>query len=175
MYHWTDGPWIYSRNWLLLLDPHERWSASEEINKPRGPTWDVVGNRDSVEIENHMKALGAFGFDHRLPFDQTIIRIPLRTEAQKETSKIAKHAISIGDIEVALKNFGQEIRAGGLLFLKHVRKVIIRVGDTVLSTAQIVEDDSRDTRCPPDLTISRGPSKQITDIVQIQERAINGF
>ena len=154
MYHWTDGPWIYSRNWLLILDPHERWSASEEINKPRGPTWDVVGNGDSVEIQNHMKALGAFDFDHRLDFNETIIRIPLRTEAQKETSKIAKHAISIGDIRVALEKFVQEIRAGGLLFLKHVRKVIVRVDDSVISTAQIIEDDSRDTRCAPDLTNS---------------------
>lgn len=152
MYHWTDGPWIYSRNWLLILDPHERWSASEEINKPRGPTWDVVGNRDSVEIQNHMKTLGAFDFDHRLDFNETIIRIPLRTEAQKETSKIAKHAISIDDIKVALKKFGQEIRAGGLLFLKHVRKVIIRVDDTVLATAQIIEDDSPNTRYVPSLT-----------------------
>lgn len=154
MYHWTDGPWIYSRNWLLILDPHERWSASEAINKPRGPTWDVVGNQDSIEIQNHMKALGTFDFDYRLDFSETIIRIPLRTEAQKETSKIAKHAISIDDIKVALENFGQEIRAGGLLFLKHVRKVILRVDDTVISTAQIVEDESPgDTRYAPGLTI----------------------
>lgn len=96
-----------------------------------------------------MKALGAFNFDHRLDFNETIIRVPLRTEAQKETSKIAEKAISIGDIKVALEKFGQEIRAGGLLFLKHVRKVIIRVDDTVISTAQIIEDGSRDTRYAP--------------------------
>ena len=98
-----------------------------------------------------MKALGAFDFDHRLNFNETIIRIPLRTEAQKESSKIAKHAISIGDIRAALEKFGQEIRAGGLLFLKHVRKVIIRVDDTVIATAQIVEDDSPNTRYAPSL------------------------
>ncbi len=99
-----------------------------------------------------MKALGAFDFDHRLEFNETIIRIPLRTKAQKESSKIAKHAISIGDIRLALEKFGQEIRAGGLLFLKHVRKVIIRVDDTVVATAQIIEDDSRNTRYAPSLT-----------------------
>lgn len=153
MYHWTDGPWIYSRNWLLILDPHERWSASEEINKPRGPTWDVVGNQNSVEIQNHMKALGAFDFDHRLVFNETIIRIPLRTEAQKETSKISKHAISITDIKVALEEFAREIRDGGLLFLKHIRKVIIRVDDSVVLTAQIIEDDSCDTRYASGLMI----------------------
>lgn len=152
VYHWTDGPWIYSRNWLLILDPHERWSASEEINKPRGPTWDVVGNQNSVEIQNHMKALGAFDFDHRLVFNETIIRIPLRTEAQKETSKISKHAISITDIKVALEEFAREIRDGGLLFLKHIRKVIIRVDDSVVLTAQIIEDDSCDTRSRRELS-----------------------
>ena len=111
--------------------------------------WDVIENQDSVEIENHMKALGSFEFDHRLDFNQTIIRIPLRTEAQKETSKISQHAISIDEIKVALNKFSQEIQAGGLLFLKHVRKVIIRVDDTVISTAEIVEDDSRNTRYAP--------------------------
>lgn len=100
-----------------------------------------------------MKALGAFNFDHRLDFSETIIRIPLRTEAQKETSKIAKHAISIGDIKVALEKFGQELQAGGLLFLKHVRKVIIRFDDTVVLTAQIVEEDSCDTRYAQGLTL----------------------
>ena len=175
MYHWTDGPWIYSRNWLLVLDPHERWSASEEINKPRGPTWDVVGNQDSVEIQNHMKALGAFDFDHRLDFNETIIRIPLRTKAQKETSEISKHAISVGDIKTALTEFGQEIRAGGLLFLKHVRKVIIRIDDTIFLTAQIIEDDSRDTRYAPGLTVLEAPRKQVTDDEQIQRRNLNGL
>lgn len=110
-----------------------------------------------------MKALGAFGFDHRLDFNETIIRIPLRTRAQKETSEISKHAISVDDIKAALTEFGREIRAGGLLFLKHVRKVIIRVDDTVFLTAQIIEDDSRDTRYPPGLTIFGSPSKQVTD------------
>lgn len=110
-----------------------------------------------------MKALGAFDFDHRLDFDETIIRIPLRTEAQKETSKIAKHAISVDGIKLALEKFGQEIRAGGLLFLKHIRKVIIRVDDSVILTAQIVEDDSRDTRYAPGSTVFRDPSEQVTD------------
>lgn len=104
-----------------------------------------------------MKALGAFDFDHRVSFNETIIRIPLRTEAQKETSKIAKNAISVPDIRAALENFGQEIRAGGLLFLKHVRKVTVRFDDIVVLAAQVVEDDSSDTRYATGSTSFWGP------------------
>lgn len=30
VYHWTDGPWVYSRCWLLFLDPHQRWSRDTQ-------------------------------------------------------------------------------------------------------------------------------------------------
>lgn len=119
-----------------------------------------------------MKALGAFDFDPRLDFNETIIRIPLRTEAQKETSEISKHAISVDDIKKALADFGDEIRAGGLLFLKHVRKVIIRLDDTVFLTAQIIDDDSGDTRYVPGLINIGSSDKQVTDGDQLQERTV---
>lgn len=144
MYHWTDGPWIYSRNWLLILDPHQRWSS--ETDKPGGPAWDVVENRDSVEIQNGLKTLGAFNLECGHEYDGTIIRIPLRTEGQSIISRIVNKAISTEKMREALEDFDKEIRDGALLFLKHVRRVTIRVDGTTISMTQILENNTQHTR-----------------------------
>lgn len=143
VYHWTDGPWIYSRRWLLILDPHEWWSG--EIGKPGGPRWDVVQNVDSIEIQNHLVTFRQFGLDPRQPLDQTIIRIPFRTAAQAAESKLFQREITIQEIRQALEEFGQEIKEGGLLFLKHIQKVTIRVDSNVLIKAEILETSRKDT------------------------------
>lgn len=142
MYHWTDGPWIYSRNWLLILDPHVRWS--NETDKPGGPAWDVIENRDCHEIKTHLKTFAAFEIDPKKELDGTVVRIPLRTPEQSRTSKIATEEIGSDRIRKALEDFGQDVQKGGLLFLKHIRKIVIRVNTTVLLTAQIADDGSDD-------------------------------
>lgn len=144
MYHWTDGPWIYSRNWLLILDPHHRWSS--ETDKPGGPAWDVVENQDRIEIQNALKTLEAFNVECGPEYNGTIIRIPLRTEEQSSTSKIANKAITTEMMREALADFDKEVRDGALLFLKHVRTVTIRVDGTTLSKTQILENNTQHTR-----------------------------
>lgn len=103
--------------------------------------WDVVEGRDNAEIQNHLNTVGAFDLDYTRSNDETIIRIPLRTQEQARTSKIFQQKISIQDIEDALEGFGKEIQEGGLLFLKHVRKIIIRLNHDVMLSAQILDDD----------------------------------
>lgn len=66
------------------------------------------------------------------PLDGTIIRIPLRTKAQAERSKIVQKEVTIQDITNALSVLGREVREGGLLFLKHVRRMVVRVDDEVM-------------------------------------------
>ncbi len=141
VYHWTDGPWVYSRNWLLLLDPHERWSV--ESGQPGGPTWDVVKERDCKEIQNHLNTFRAFDLDVSREIDGTIIRIPLRTKAQALTSKIVEREITVEEIKDALDQFGREVREGGLLFLKHVEKVTVRNNADVVWEAKILQDSPR--------------------------------
>ncbi len=138
VYHWTDGPWVYSRNWLLILDPHEWWSR--ETGQAGGPRWDVVMHRDSVEIQNHLKTFREFGLDRDQALSQTVIRIPLRTAAQAARSKLFQLKVDTREIRQALQEFCQEMKEGGLLFLKHIRKVIVRVNSDVMIDAEILED-----------------------------------
>ena len=145
MYHWTDGPWVYSRQWLLILDPHE-WCLSAQTGHPCGARWDVVENIESPEIQNHLKTFSQFDLEQGQPLDQTIIRIPLRTSTQAAKSKLFDCVIHPSDIRRALEEFGEEIKDGGLLFLKHVRKVTIRVDRESILKLEMLEVDKIDTR-----------------------------
>ena len=124
-----------------MLDPHKTWSRKFSPDDPGGPIWDVVEDRDRAEIQNHLKALGAFELDYTRSNDETIIRIPLRTQEQARTSKIFQQKISVQNIEDAFKDFGQEIQEGGLLFLKHIRKIVIKLNNEVVLSAQVLDDD----------------------------------
>ncbi len=103
--------------------------------------WDVVQNQDCAEIQNHLNTFRAFDLDYTLSNNETIIRIPLRTQQQASTSKIFQQEISIQNIKDALEDFRQEIQEGGLLFLKHVRKIIIRFDHDIVLLARILDDD----------------------------------
>lgn len=140
VYHWTDGPWIYSRNWLLMLDPHLWWSGGSE--NAGGPAWDVVENQDCPEMQNHLKTFGTFDFDTSQDMQQTIIRVPLRTAAQAARSKIVNREIAVEEIKVALEQFADEMQEGGLLFLKHIRTVILRIDDETIFKIKITEEGS---------------------------------
>ena len=91
----------------------------------------MVHEKDSVELRNHLKTFDAFALDVSKPLDGTIIRIPLRTKAQAEQSKIVQKEVTVSDIESALAALGREVREGGLLFLKHVRRMLVRIDEEV--------------------------------------------
>ena len=92
-----------------------------------------------------METFSAFDLNRTQPLNQTIIRIPLRTEKQAEASKISQKRGSTEDIKTALEQFGAEIKDGGLLFLKHIRKVMIRVDNEVVIKAETIETSTKDT------------------------------
>ena len=142
---------MYSRNWLLLLDPHESWSANSGC--PGGPTWDVLEHADSEEIQNHMKTFQAFKIQPSQAFDGTIIRIPLRTKAQAVKSKIVDREVTVHQISEALALLGHEVKQGGLLFLKHVRKMSVRIDDRVLWKVEMRGHDTPSTQARNDLSI----------------------
>ena len=118
-----------------MLDPHERWSI--ESGQPGGPTWDVVREQNCQEIQNHLKTFQAFNIDVSREIDETIIRIPLRTKAQAMTSKTVNREITREEIKDALDQFGREVREGGLLFLRYIEKVIVRIDDDVIWEAKV--------------------------------------
>lgn len=96
----------------------------------------------SKEIKNHMKTFQAFNFDPLLAFDGTIIRIPLRTKAQAEKSKIVDREVTTHQISEALSLLGNEVKQGGLLFLKHVRKMSVRIDDKILWQVEMQGHDT---------------------------------
>lgn len=124
-----------------MLDPHKTWSRNFSPDDPGGPMWDVVEERNCPEVQNHLDTFGAFDLDYTRSNNETIIRIPLRTQEQAKTSKIFQQEISIRNIKDALEDFGQEIQEGGLLFLKHIRKIVIKLNRDIVLLAQILNDD----------------------------------
>ena len=155
-FHWTDGPWVLSRQWLLFLDPHRGWS------REGGPTYDFVENRNSLELKNHLETFNSAKVDTSNAVSGTVIRIPLRTEAQAPKSKIVNREISTEEITKALHELGQEIKDGGMLFLRHIRKVTAKIDDTILWQAHVAGATDEDTQydclhilSPLDLVLTR--------------------
>lgn len=89
-----------------------------------------------------MRTFQAFNFDPSLAFDGTIIRIPLRTKAQAQKSKIVDREVTTHQISEALSLLGHEVKQGGLLFLKHVRKMSVRIDDKVLWQVEMQGHDT---------------------------------
>ncbi|KAL8785543.1 MAG: hypothetical protein Q9213_003291 [Squamulea squamosa] len=140
-FHWTDGPWILSRQWLLILDPHREWSKD-----CGGPTYNILDFQDSPEMRNHLKTFQRAEVDTSQAVNATVIRIPLRTEAQAKTSKIVSRQATIEEITKALSDLGQEVKEGGTLFLRHVRRVTVKIDKDVLweaCTAGVTEEDTK--------------------------------
>lgn len=107
-----------------------------------GPAWDVVKD-DCIEVQNHMKTFGSFNeLDLSKGVDQTIIRIPLRTTNQAKVSRIFERVTTTHDIKNALEEFGDEMKEGGLLFLKSICKIIIRIDSNVMAAIEIVDNGS---------------------------------
>lgn len=127
-----------------MLDPHESWSG--ETGQPGGPAWDVVENHECIEIQNHLKTFSLFNLNLSHEIKETIIRVPLRTLSQAKTSKIAPRMISVDEIKEALGQFGQDMKDGGLLFLKHIRRIVLRIDNEILARIEISETDSDSMR-----------------------------
>ena len=61
-------------------------------------------------------------------------------------SKIVQKEVTVENIKDALALLGREVRQGGLLFLKHVRRMIVRIDDQIMWQAQMEERCSIDQR-----------------------------
>lgn len=57
-------------------------------------------------------------------------------------SKIVGREIAVDEIKAALEQFAEEMKDGGLLFLKHIRTVILRIDNETMSKIEILEEGS---------------------------------
>lgn len=97
-------------------------------------------------MQNNLKPFKSAKVDTSRAVDATVIRIPLRTKAQAAKSKIVNREISTEEITKALHELGQEIKDGGMLFLRHVRKVTAKIDDTILWQAHATGATDEDTQ-----------------------------
>ncbi|KAI9891893.1 MAG: hypothetical protein M1814_002278 [Vezdaea aestivalis] len=136
VYHWTDAPQIWSKDRLLIQDPHHTWSAEKGSLFPGGSIYVVD---DCEEIQNQLRAFSSFGFDSKKGLPGTIIRVPIRTAEQAISSKISltKDAVEKADILHAFLKFADELKEGGLLWLKNVSLVKIMVDEDDLFDIRI--------------------------------------
>ncbi|KAL8724779.1 MAG: hypothetical protein Q9166_007757 [cf. Caloplaca sp. 2 TL-2023] len=100
----------------------------------------------NLHPQNHLKTFQRANIDTSQAIESTVIRIPLRTEAQAKKSKIVNRQVTVEEIISALYDLGQEIREGGTLFLRHVRRITVRIDDTVLWEACTTGATKEDTK-----------------------------
>ena len=137
VYHLTDVPSILSGGTLVFLDPHRSLKgATEGAPGLRMKVPSAVFKRFPDQFEPYRVLPQQLRSDLAGPYDGTLFRFPLRTEATAHRSEISKLTFGSADIEEKLRTFATT--AGDLLlFLKHVRtvRVLVREADgTVAET-----------------------------------------
>jgi sacsin len=90
-------------------------------------------------MKGHMSAFHKLLHPLDQPLDGTIIRIPLRTEQQAQTSLISDRHTSVNEMSGVLDAFAAEFSNGGLLFMKHVVKISIESEMTGLIELEALE------------------------------------
>lgn len=124
VYNWTDSPSIVSRNQLLILDPHYAWSLG-------GPVYDFVEDSGNIKIQKHMSAFQTVMKHLDRKLDGTIIRIPLRTQAQAVKSGISDRETTVSEVLDVLRSFASEFGKNGLLFMRNIER--LEIGSATMS------------------------------------------
>ncbi|KAJ7481162.1 hypothetical protein B0H11DRAFT_1915712 [Mycena galericulata] len=121
-YHITDNPHFLSGRKLVIFDPHERFSAGQE----GGVMIDVPteGNTYPDQLAAFDKALSP---DSDGLFPGTVVRLPLRTNAQALKSTIKPTVVDPSMIETLFRDFVERELSVVMLFLKHIRYICLKV------------------------------------------------
>jgi sacsin len=92
-------------------------------------------------MRDQMAAFSAITEEFDRPFQGTIIRVPLRTPAQAETSQICRRAASFSEVAEVMQTFADDFGHAGLLFMKNISQISIVVGDKAPINICICNDE----------------------------------
>jgi sacsin len=98
---------------------------------PGGNVYDFAKNSDNIKIKNQMAAFQSVMKQLDQKLDGTIIRIPLRTQAQAKKSDISNRETTVSDVVEVLRSFASEFGDSGLLFMRNVEK--LELGSAAMS------------------------------------------
>ena len=87
--------------------------------------YDFVADSGEVAIQNQMAAFQTVMEHLDRHLEGTVIRIPLRTEAQATKSEISDRRTAASEVLDVFQSFASEFGNNGLLFMRNVEKLEI--------------------------------------------------
>ncbi|XP_065181452.1 sacsin-like [Sycon ciliatum] len=136
VYNLTDVPSFISDRYLVLLDPHaENLGELVDIGNP-GMTVDFVTQqsqlqsfKDQLAPYDNIMGCRVLG-DNLQPYEHTLFRFPLRTEATAKRSDIREgHSTTVEEIKTVLLNELCNEAERFLLFLQSVGEISVHIID----------------------------------------------
>lgn len=121
IYHMTDLPAFVSGSWLCIFDPHCLYLPNTSAANP-GKRIDYVTSKLRLEHKDQTAPFMAFGCNMEAPFNGTLFRFALRTQAMSDKSEVSKQVYSIDRIQKLLQDLQQQAHLM-LLFLKSVERI----------------------------------------------------
>lgn len=129
-------PSILSGDSLLILDPHFTWSREVSPGDPGGPVYEFTESFGDPDMQGQLTAFGSILKNFQNTFEGTIVRLPLRTEAQALKSKIVPDkSTSEKEIIDVFELFSSEL-VESLLFLRNVHSITLRIGENIYAKAE---------------------------------------
>lgn len=95
--------------------------------------YDFVAYAQRPEMKNQMMAFEAVAKRVDKPLDGTVIRIPLRTLDQSTVSEISDRPVTASEIAKVLEVFAADFADHGLIFLRNIEKLEIRLNNKSIS------------------------------------------
>ena len=163
VYNVTDFPAILTGHRLGVFDPHGQTVLGATTIAP-GAAWPLAKLWE--KCPDLLAPFVAFGLVDSAPtFAGTIFRLPLRTAADAEDSKICKEPFTANDVSAMLQRLDGRI-AELLLFLKHVQEVEIARRDCngVLHPLLSVKTTNSD--------VVESARKQVRDLLALEHSAL---
>jgi sacsin len=122
VYHITDMPSLVSADRVVFFDPHCKF-----VGKKREGVDVRFQAKESVKkFPDQYRPYQMFGCDMTSHFTGTLLRLPLRSEAQAGTSKLSDKPYTPEKIKTLFEDF-QKIADTMLLFLQHVEEIELLV------------------------------------------------
>lgn len=129
-------PSILSGDSLLILDPHFTWSREVSPGDPGGPVYGFTEAFEDPDMRGQLTAFGSILKNFQNTFEGTIVRLPLRTEAQALKSKIVPDKnTSEKEIIDVFELFSSEL-VESLLFLRNVHSITLRIDEDIYAKAE---------------------------------------